>query len=123
MEALVAGATAGAISNAILYPWERIKIQMQVTHEDQTHHVSIPHAIKTIKRTQGLSGFYSGLKPMVIGNALSYAIYFFVYEKIKVLFPAPSMLNSLASSAIAGAITSVFVNPFWMLQTKLALSK
>lgn len=96
---------------------------MQVTHEDKTHHVSIPHAIKTIKRTQGLKGFYSGLKPMMIGSALSYAIYFYVYEKIKTIFKKSSMLNSLCSSAIAGAITSVIVNPFWMLQTKLALSK
>lgn len=123
MEAMIAGGLAGAISNSILYPWERIKIQMQVTHEDQTHHVTVKHAIKTIKRTQGMEGFYKGVKPLVIGNALSNAIYFFVYEKVKLLFPKQTTLDLIYSSAIAGAITTVFVNPFWMLQTRLALSK
>jgi hypothetical protein len=83
----------------------------------------VGHAIKTIHRTQGLKGFFKGVKPLVIGSVLSNAIYFLAYEKIKQLFPKQTLLDLIFCSAIAGSITTVFVNPFWMLQTKLALSK
>lgn len=66
---------------------------------------------------------YKGLKPFLIGNILSYALYFLFYEKLKVKYPATSILNTLKISAIAGTLCSLVINPFWVLQTSTAVSK
>jgi hypothetical protein len=58
-----------------------------------------------------------------MGNSLSYAVYFYFYEKIKLIFPDKSVKSSIICSACAGISSTFFLNPFWVLQTKSALSE
>ena len=79
---LAASITSSTISTTLLYPIERFKIEMQTNKEDS----SFAKSFKNIMDQQGLIGFYQGISPLVVGNALAYGIYFVTYEKLKIIF-------------------------------------
>ena len=76
-------------------------------------------AINKIYEKHGVKGFYQGLASEIVGNGLSYAIYFVAYAKAKELygFDPTSFISMTKSSATAGSIASVATNPFWVLKT------
>ena len=113
---LAASITSSTITTSLLYPIERLKIEMQLNHEDG----SAVTNFNNILQQQGVYGFYRGVTPLVIGNCIAYGIYFVAYEKLKVLLhtDAKSMISIIQSSGLAGVISSVFTNPFYVLQTR-----
>ena len=58
---------------------------------------------------------------MLIGNMLSYGIYFFWYEllKKKINIKLINIFGNSITSFIAGIITSIFTNPFWVINTRM----
>lgn len=72
---LAASISSSTVVTLILYPIERLKIEMQLNHED----ASISTNAQAIISRQGMAGFYQGLSPLVIANGLAYGIYFVVY--------------------------------------------
>ena len=72
---LGASIVASTISTAILYPAERVKIQMQL----QISSTNFSETIKLIMKNNGVSGFYTGISSLMIGNGISYGVYFVVY--------------------------------------------
>ena len=56
----------------------------------------------------------------MIGNGIAYGIYFVAYEKLKVILhtDAKSLVSIIQSSGLAGVISSIFTNPFYVLQTR-----
>lgn len=120
MEGLIAGALASGASTSILYPLEKIRIEMQTSAEPE----SMAQTVRRILAKEGSwRGFYKGLKPFVTGQCLSYALYFLFYEKFKKLFRVESLRNTIKTTALAWAAGCVVVNPFWVLQTTSALSR
>jgi hypothetical protein len=113
---LAASITSSTVATVLLYPIERLKIEMQLNHDDD----SITNNLSAIANRQGLAGFYQGLTPLVVGNGLAYGIYFLVYERLKsVLHTDPnSMLSIVKCSGLAGVIASLATNPFFILQTR-----
>lgn len=63
--------------------------------------------------------------PSLIGNSISYGLYFFWYEFFKVLFKEePQNLMKLCKIALfSGVITTTLVNPFWVLHSKMTVKK
>ena len=72
---LAASITSSTVATVLLYPMERLKIEMQLNHEND----SITKNFAAILSRQGFAGFYQGLSPLVIANALAYGIYFVSY--------------------------------------------
>jgi hypothetical protein len=72
---LTASITSSTIVTALLYPIERLKIEMQLNKEDG----SASNNSKNILDKQGIKGFYQGLSPLIIGNGIAYGIYFVSY--------------------------------------------
>ena len=72
---LAASITSSTVATVLLYPIERLKIEMQLNHDND----SIVANFFTIADRQGIKGFYQGLTPLVIGNGLAYGIYFVAY--------------------------------------------
>lgn len=117
---MISGALASAVSTLIVYPCEKIKIEMQTHSENE----SVVDAIRRILQKEGsLLSLYKGLKPFLTGSVLSYALYFLFYEKLKHTFQGGTILKTVKVSAVSGVLCSLLVNPFWVLQTKTALSK
>jgi hypothetical protein len=113
---LAASITSATVATVLLYPIERLKTEMQLNKEDD----SITNSFKAIANKQGAGGFYQGMTPLIVGNALAYGIYFVVYEKLKsILHTDPnSMVSIMKCSGLAGVIGSIATNPFYVLQTR-----
>lgn len=69
-----------------------------------------------------MKGLYTGLSSEIFGNGLSYAIYFVAYAQAKKLlgFNPESFVSISKSSGLAGCISAIATNPFWVLKTKQA---
>lgn len=78
---------------------------------------------RILKKEKSITAFYKGLRPFLTGSMLSYALYFLFYEKLKCYFTGSTILKTVKISAVSGVLCSILVNPFWVLQTKTALSK
>jgi hypothetical protein len=120
MEGMISGALSSAVATTIVYPWEKIKIEMQTCSEKE----SLREVINRILQKEGSVGaFYKGLRPFLTGSVLSYALYFLFYEKLKGHFGGDTIVQTIKASAVSGTLCSLIVNPFWVLQTTTALSK
>ena len=74
---------AGLGSTVSLYPLELVKTRMQVTNRSVLAYSSFFHAIQTVYKSEGISGFYKGLFPAALASSTSWGGYFFVYEASK----------------------------------------
>lgn len=136
---LLAGVSGGAASTVLLYPLDLIKVRLQVNEDPRSRNRATPsiqrlsswQAFRVIVRHEGVIGLYQGLVPAVIGSAVSWGGYFFVYEGLKreyrhvVFNSSPSRpLNSLENfsmACLAGAVMVGLTNPVWLIKTRMQL--
>lgn len=77
-----------------------------------------------------LASLYRGLTPNLVGNASSWASFFFFKSRAERALAAaherpglqPSAGDYFVSSALAGAATSALTNPVWVLKTRMLSS-
>lgn len=119
-QALVAGATAGAVEGFVTYPTEYVKTASQFSG-NKLGPIAI---IKSTLQTHGIMGLYSGCGALVTGNALKAGVRFVSYDKYKSLLAdekgklSPPM--SLLAGLGAGMTEAIFaVTPSETIKTKL----
>ena len=66
----------------------------------QATYTSIPNAIKTIYKTEGLLTLWRGVGSIIAGAGPSHALYFATYEKFKVYFGADTMEHNFLGTGI-----------------------
>lgn len=87
-------------------------------------------AAREILKKKGVLGLYSGLESALYGITLSNFIYYYFYEFASNVFlranvaagrkrSGLSTFQSIITGAIAGAITVVGTNPFWVANTRM----
>lgn len=75
-----------------------------------------------------MSSLYRGLTPNLVGNATSWASFFFFKSRFELAIAysnnhaRPSPGDYFVASALAGASTSVLTNPIWVLKTRMLSS-
>ncbi|KAL1980578.1 hypothetical protein VTN96DRAFT_3946 [Rasamsonia emersonii] len=124
----VAGFTAGVISTLCLHPLDLIKTRLQVDRVSPSRLGSSFRVIREIYRTEGgITAFYRGLTPNLVGNSTSWAVYFLFYGKIKDTIRNTRTFDKdglgaseyfLASGA-AGLLTAILTNPIWVIKTRM----
>ena len=116
---LFSGGIAGTIASCITNPLEVIKTQLQsssVAVGELASASGSPGAIaRKIMQTDGVSGFFRGLRPTLVGIIPSRSIYFYSYEQSKRLLgpmlPEGSVGNALISGLAAGVAGNTLTNP------------
>ncbi|KAK0720853.1 mitochondrial carrier domain-containing protein [Lasiosphaeris hirsuta] len=141
----IAGLSAGCMSTLIVHPLDIVKTRMQIhrsiTSPTSTTLTTVSVIRRLLTRTdQPVAALYRGLTPNLVGNATSWASFFFfkfIAERglsalhsrggangstpataRNRLTPADSFVASLA----AGAMTQVITNPVWVLKTRMLSS-
>ncbi|ATY66686.1 mitochondrial folate carrier [Cordyceps militaris] len=156
----IAGLSAGTIATLVVHPLDIVKTRMQSTPSPPftTHHCSTPSQLTLLQvyrsvsdplskppttvrllrsltaTPRPLASLYRGLTPNLVGNATSWASFFFFKSRFERLLarqhrhgdtttpPLPSAGDYFVASALAGAATSVLTNPVWVLKTRMLSS-
>jgi Mitochondrial carrier protein len=122
MCAVLGGCTAEVATS----PVEIVKVRMQVS----THSPSASSVIASVLKTNGLTGFWVGLKPCLLRQVLCCSSKFACYEPFKratYAFTPPGTLQSgskpalwqmMVSGGAAGAVMGLVACPADLLKTR-----
>ncbi|KAL1350955.1 hypothetical protein HN51_014927 [Arachis hypogaea] len=124
-----AGAAAGVIAATFVCPLDVIKTRFQVHGVAQLHNGRVKGSIivgslEQIFHKEGLRGMYRGLSPTVLALLPNWAVYFTMYEQLKSLLQPEDCHNlsvgaNMMAASGAGAATTMFTNPLWVVKTRL----
>ncbi|KAK5107088.1 hypothetical protein LTR62_001872 [Meristemomyces frigidus] len=134
----VAGFSAGVVSTLVVHPFDVVKTRLQIRQDAKPvtggswrvlrtiYQEAAPGPGGTVNFNGAMKSFYRGLMPNMIGNSVSWALYFMWYGNIKDLVRSArgggrelrSSDYFLASGA-SGILTAVFTNPIWVIKTRM----
>jgi solute carrier family 25 folate transporter 32 len=147
---LASGFLAGVASTSLLLPLDVVKVRLQV-HEGHGRRLRFLRALGGILKYEGVGGLYAGWAPAVLGSAVAWGGYFYVYEAIKPPWLAykqsryaaaatasaangemlhtsshtnPVILESMdhfVLACAAGAVMVGLTNPIWLVKTRMQL--
>ena len=133
---LIAGLAGGSVSTITLYPLDLVKVRQQVHDEvgskGARKRLTFFQAVRGVVRHEGLIGLYQGLTPAVVGSAVSWGGYVFVYEGLKHRYaahkfphdPDPRNLSGSDNFLLAtcsGVVMVAMTNPVWLIKTRMQL--
>ncbi|KAK9686851.1 hypothetical protein K7432_015001 [Basidiobolus ranarum] len=127
----IAGAGAGCVTSILTCPLDVVKTRLQ----NQGHRITEPKlghknykgtagTLTRIWAEEGIRGLYRGLGPTIYGYLPTWAIYFSVYDHLKIVVANKSnrsqdnVLVHIASAMGAGAASSILTNPLWVIKTR-----
>ncbi|KAK2649562.1 hypothetical protein Ddye_017051 [Dipteronia dyeriana] len=125
-----AGAAAGVIAATFVCPLDVIKTRLQVHGLPKLANGNVKGSLivgslQHIFHKEGLRGMYRGLSPTALALLPNWAVYFTIYEQLKsflCIYDENHHLsigaNMIAASG-AGAATTIFTNPLWVVKTRL----
>ena len=140
---LIAGLAGGTVSTILLFPLDCIKVRLQVHEGDTGIHTETAvkrrtrlgtmRVVRGVIRHEGFAGLYQGLAPALIGSAVSWGGFFFVYERFKselrhrratltgveqyTLTPVDNFMLACASGGVMVGLT----NPIWLIKLRMQL--
>jgi solute carrier family 25 protein 33/36 len=111
---------------------EVVKTQLQSSSTSQAVHGGMEkmhgHPLQVAKKifqTDGVKGFFRGLRPTLIGIVPARSAYFYVYESSKralgPFLPEGGVRNSMMSGLAAGIASNTLTNPIWLVKTRIQL--
>lgn len=124
----------GALTIQLLHPFDLLKARFQ-SHDSgpKSQNVvpkynSVLHSLKTILKEEGPSAFFRGAGISFVGNQVSYALFFGLYEisrqKIIEKFKLKNeFFLSFCASTVSAIVSSMLVQPIWMLKTRRLLDE
>lgn len=134
----LAGAGGGALSMIVTYPLVTLSTLAQTTQKKKEEEAAGEPAKKVLSysaaqeilKKKGILGLYSGLESALYGITLSNFIYYYFYEFASNVFLRANLaagrkkrglstIQSIVTGAIAGAITVIGTNPFWVANTRM----
>ncbi|KAI8574794.1 hypothetical protein RHMOL_Rhmol01G0381300 [Rhododendron molle] len=125
-----AGAAAGVIAAAFVCPLDVIKTRFQVHGLSALNNGSVKGSVivgslAQIFQREGLRGMYRGLSPTVLALLPNWAVYFTIYDQLKSILCSDdgnhhlSIGANVIAASGAGAATTIFTNPLWVVKTRL----
>ncbi|UPK94020.1 hypothetical protein LCI18_004955 [Fusarium solani-melongenae] len=129
----IAGLSAGTVATLVVHPLDIVKTRMQIYRSSASSAVR-PTTVSLLRsltsNPRPLASLYRGLTPNLVGNASSWASFFFFKSRFERTLAAwhgrpgghPSAGDYFVASALAGASTSALTNPVWVLKTRMVSS-
>lgn len=125
----VAGAGSGILCALAVCPLDVVKARKQVQSlksnaGSKRMYGSTFGSLGVIYRAEGVPGFFRGLPPTLMGYVPTWSIYFTAYgyfkEELVLRYGEKRRMScTIASAVMAGAITNLATNPFWVVRTRL----
>ncbi|KAL9093331.1 MAG: hypothetical protein Q9165_004072 [Trypethelium subeluteriae] len=123
----VAGFTAGIVSTLAVHPFDVVKTRLQVRQVQRTRWGDTWRVTRELMLEERSGrAFYRGLTPNMIGNSVSWALYFLWYGNLKDTLVSLRGENAQLSSSdyfiasgVSGILTAVCTNPIWVIKTRM----
>jgi len=122
-EKLIAGSTAGAISQTAIYPLEIVKTRLAVAEPGAYR--GILHCMDSTITTQGLRGLFRGLVPSVVGMVPYAGVDFAVYSSLRSAYTRrypeshPGIITVFMCGALSSTCGQVVAYPLQLVRTRL----
>ncbi|KAF5023229.1 hypothetical protein F66182_4704 [Fusarium sp. NRRL 66182] len=129
----IAGLSAGTVSTLTVHPLDVVKTRMQI-YRNSAHDAVRPTTVSILRSLTSspnpIASLYRGLTPNLVGNASSWASFFFFKSRYERFIASwhdrpdgrPSAADYFVASAMAGASTTALTNPVWVLKTRMVSS-
>lgn len=117
------GGLGSAISISLVYPLETARTRLQVDVDSSIKRRSSVPLVQDIVRQEGLPSLYRGWSSLVFALFLTNFVYFYVFHGLRALLLSGGSLvaTDLGCATVAGVITVLLTNPFWVINTRLKL--
>ena len=121
----VAGALAGSVTALFVCPLDVLKTRIQVLSRARTARAGIVGGMRSIVRKEGIPGLYRGISPTLLALLPNWAVYFTVYERLKMGLvhvvdeDEHHPLIHMAAACGAGVATVAVTNPLWVIKTRM----
>ncbi|KAL9129849.1 MAG: hypothetical protein Q9217_001804 [Psora testacea] len=114
-------------AHKVAHPLDVVKTRLQLDIQSTTRIGSSLRIVREIARDErSVSAFYRGLTPNLVGNSVSWALYFVWYDQIKHGARAwrgredgLSYYDYFLASGAAGILTALCTNPIWVIKTRM----
>uniref|UniRef100_H2ZH07 Mitoferrin-1 n=1 Tax=Ciona savignyi TaxID=51511 RepID=H2ZH07_CIOSA len=124
---MLAGAAAGVMEHAAMYPIDCVKTQMQSIRT--VHYSGLRDAFFTITKREGAARLLRGMSAMVVGAGPAHAMYFACYEKVKhhltLKINGKKFKNSSIANGTAAAVSTLFhdvvMNPADVIKQRMQM--
>ncbi|KAH8205093.1 hypothetical protein TruAng_000816 [Truncatella angustata] len=129
----ISGLTAGSVATLVVHPLDIVKTRMQLHRSSAPTSASLTtiSLIRTLTQTpKPLRALYRGLTPNLLGNASSWASFFFFKARAERALlglkdsPHDGLTGTdyFAASAMAGVGVQIMTNPIWVLKVRMLSS-
>jgi len=123
---MLAGSCAGAAEHGTMFPVDTIKTRMQTPIGfGGNHYSSISQAFKVIVQKEGFLRLYKGCSAILAAAIPSHALYFGVYESMRVVLNLKRSEHNFFKTMIAGAAATMahdaFVTPLDVIKQRMQL--
>ncbi|KAI1404540.1 mitochondrial carrier [Hypoxylon fuscum] len=134
----VAGLTAGSVATLVVHPLDIVKTRMQIYQRNAANShqpLTTISLIRTLTATpHPVASLYRGLTPNLLGNASSWASFFFFKARaeraiLTLKSTSPNVSNAsltpqdyFLASGVAGIFTQSLTNPIWVMKTRMLSS-
>ncbi|KAF4548999.1 putative mitochondrial carrier protein 33 [Elsinoe fawcettii] len=123
----VAGFSAGVVSTLAVHPFDVVKTRLQINLQSKAQFGDTIRIVKDIVKNEGSNrALYRGLMPNMVGNSVSWGLYFMWYGNIKDLVrnvrgegDRLTSADYFLASGVSGILTAVFTNPIWVIKTRM----
>ncbi|GAA95912.1 uncharacterized protein L969DRAFT_101074 [Mixia osmundae IAM 14324] len=131
-ESMIAGAGAGLVSAIVTCPLDVVKTKLQAQGFVQAGARGYHGLFGTLSRIwleEGPRGLYRGLGPTVLGYLPTWAIYFTVYDRVKLAMAQNTQADEndwtahITAAMVAGATGTICTNPLWVIKTRFMTQK
>lgn len=114
------------MEHTVMYPVDAIKTRMQVP-SSKLFYSGIINAVSRISANEGAFSLWRGISSVVLGAGPAHAVYFAVFEYVKLLLggnnsAAHHPLVSAAAGAAATTCSDALMNPFDVVKQRMQLN-
>lgn len=123
---MCAGALAGVMEHAVMYPVDSVKVRMQCLQPcPEARYRNVFHAFSQIVQTEGAGRTVRGIQAMIGGAGPAHALYFACYEKLKTVLHGANPGHHIIANGTAGCVATLLhdavMNPAEVVKTRLQM--